>query len=594
MKKRFLAGLLMLAMILTLLPVSALASDSSAAPLQVLLIGNSHTEDMTRWTDSVLQDSGLKNQIQITSLIPMGGRKLFTDDTARSSHIKAATWSGTEDAWNATHQDNGRDVGSKKSQYDTLLNDSGKTWDLVVVQDWEESTVNSDSAAVASGIQRAVQWLRTYPSVTADTKIAWAADWPAAANHEGAQGNMTGAIAAVNALTKNGVNFIIPTGLTVENARTSYFDRVNNADDSYVPGSEETYGGIAKVAKHHLMERDANHLSYELGCYSVAAVTIAEIATQFKLMDLDTFLNSLKTAPEWTTPAEWKGEFNDNIWAVVKESVKNAVEHPTQVTQSVYTEDPADAIAAQILAADYTEHAAAAAEANSEEQLSKVAEAVKEKAQEAAGSAAALSVSSTYTAPVAGTADNKTGTAGKYEIKVSFLNGYTQKNLAVISGAIKPDYYEGGEEELAAAKTAAAADLAKTAELVGKDAEAYSSEINAAYSTNDVNTALAAAKAAMVADAGYLYADWIGANGWSVGTKMPLGKDTGVRFTIRKEGADTVLTISGNGKIPDLVMNGVPERSYSSPAWMNSDVSGNITKVVIEDGVALGHMSLWL
>ena len=594
MKKRFLAGLLMLAMILALLPVSALASNSSAAPLQVLLIGNSHTVDMTEWTDLVLQDSGLKDQIQITPLTPMGGRKLFTDDTVRSSHIMAATWSGTEDAWNATHQDNGRDVGSKKSQYDTLLNDSGKTWDLVVVQDWEESTINSDSAAVASGIQRAVQWLRTYPSVTADTKIAWAADWPDAANHAGAQGNMTGAIAAVNALTENGVNFIIPTGLTVENARTSYFDKVNNADDSYLPGSEETYGGIANVAKYHLMERDANHLSYELGCYSVAAVTVAEIAQQFGLMALDAFLTSLKTAPVWTKPAEWKGTFNDNIWAIVKESVKNAVEYPTQVTQSVYTEDPADMIAAQILAADYTESAAAAAKADSEDALRTIAEAVKTTAQAAAGKAAALSVSSAYSAPVAGTADNKTGTAGKYEIKVSFLNGYTQKNLAVISGAIKPDYYEGGEEELAAAKTAAAADLAKTAALVGKDAKAYSSEINAAYSTNDVDTALAAAKAAMVADAGYLYADWIGADGWSVGTKMPLGKDTGVRFTIRKEGADTVLTISGNGKIPDLVMNGVPERSYSSPAWMNSDVSGNITKVVIEDGVALGHMSLWL
>ena len=439
-----------------------------------------------------------------------------------------------------------------------------------------------------------MQWLRNYPSVTADTKIAWAADWPDAANHAGAQGNMTGAIAAVNALTENGVDFIIPTGLTVENARTSYFDKVNNADDSYLLGSEETYGGIANVAKYHLMERDANHLSYELGCYSVAAVTIAEIAQQFGLMDLDAFLTSLKTAPERTNPAEWKGTFNDNIWAIVKESVKNAVEYPTQVTQSVYTEDPADMIAAQILAADYTESAAAAAKADSEDALRTIAEAVKATAQAAAGEAAALSVSSAYTAPVAGTADNKTGTAGKYEIKVSFLNGYTQKNLAVISGAIKPDYYEGGEEELAAAKTAAAADLAKTAALVGKDAEAYSSEINAAYSTNDVNTALAAAKAAMVADAGYLYADWIGDQGWSVGTKMPVGEDTGVRFTICKDGTDTVLTISGSGKIPDLVMRGESTRSYTSPVWMNDDVSGKITKVIIEDGVALGHMSLWL
>ena len=592
MKRRGWAGLLSLVMMLSLLPTALAAEEGS--PLQVLMIGNSHTVDMTEWTGLVLKDSGLEDQVNITMLAPMGGRKLFTDDTARSSHITAATWTGTEDEWNATHQDSGRDVGSKKSQYDKLLNNSDRTWDLIVVQDWEESTMNSDSAAVAKGIQSAVQWLRSCSSVTENTKIAWAADWPDAANHAGAQGNMIGAIAAVNALTEDGVDFIIPTGLTVENARTSYFDKVNNADDSYLLGSEETYGGITNVAKYHLMERDANHLSYELGCYSVAAVTIAEIAQQFGLMDLDAFLTSLKTAPERTNPAEWKGTFNDNIWAIVKESVKNAVEYPTQVTQSVYTEDPADMIAAQILAADYTESAAAAAKADSEDTLRTIAEAVKATAQAATGEAAALSVSSTYTAPVNGTEDNKTGTVGKYEIKVSFLNGYTQKNLAVISGAIKPDYYEGGEEELAAAKTAAAADLARTAALVGKDAEAYSSEINAAYSTNDVDTALAAAKAAMVADAGYLYADWIGADGWTVGTKMPLGEDTGVRFTIREEGADTVLTISGSGKIPDLVMKGESTRSYTSPVWMNDDVSGKITKVIIEDGVALGHMSLWL
>ena len=592
MKRRILAGLLSLVMMLSLLPTALAAEEGS--PLQVLMIGNSHTVDMTEWTGLVLKDSGLEDQVKITMLAPMGGRKLFTDDTARSSHITAATWTGTEDEWNATHQDSGRDVGSKKSQYDKLLNNSDRTWDLIVVQDWEESTMNSDSAAVAKGIQSAVQWLRSCSSVTENTKIAWAADWPDAANHAGAQGNMIGAIAAVNALTEDGVDFIIPTGLTVENARTSYFDKVNNADDSYLLGSEETYGGIANVAKYHLMERDANHLSYELGCYSVAAVTVAEIATQFNLMDLDDFLDSLTTAPSWTKPAEWKGEFNDNIWAVVKESVKNAVEYPTQVTQSIYTKDPADKIAEQILAKDYSEEAAVAAEANSEEQLSGVAEAVKAKAQAAAGEDAALSVSSTYTAPVNGTENNKTGEAGKYEITVSFLNGYTQKNLAVISGAIKPDYYEGGEEELAAAKQAAKADLAKTAELVGADVDEYTSTIDEAYSTGDVNSALVAAKQEMVEEAGYLYADWIGADGWTVGSKMPAGEDTGVRFTIRKDGTDTVLTISGSGKIPDLVMHNVPTRSYTSPVWMNNDVSGKITKVIIEDGVALGHMSLWL
>ena len=114
MKRRLLAGLLSLVMMLSLLPTALAAEEGS--PLQVLMIGNSHTVDMTEWTGLVLKDSGLEDQVNITMLAPMGGRKLFTDDTARSSHITAATWTGTEDEWNATHQDSGRDVGSKKSQ----------------------------------------------------------------------------------------------------------------------------------------------------------------------------------------------------------------------------------------------------------------------------------------------------------------------------------------------------------------------------------------------------------------------------------------------------------------------------------------------
>lgn len=131
MKRRLLASLLTLVMVLSLLPTVAWAGNEE--PLKVLLIGNSHTVDMTEWTDLVLRDSGLENKIQITPLTPMGGRKLFTDDTVRSSHITAATWKGTDAEWAEMHP--GENVGANKRYYDAQLSSDSKTWDLVVVQD---------------------------------------------------------------------------------------------------------------------------------------------------------------------------------------------------------------------------------------------------------------------------------------------------------------------------------------------------------------------------------------------------------------------------------------------------------------------------
>ncbi len=621
MKKRILSLLLTLCMVVSVLPTAVFAegNDSAASTEQmevapktsqkvdpegstnfsavqdenddtidVLLIGNSHAVDIETWLSLVLRDAGLDSKVKITRLAPMGGRKLYTDDSDRSSHIAAATTE--ESAWPTSGKEK-----QNKSYYDAQLLNANKTWDLIIVQDWHESTVATNSETAVNGIRETVNWLKSCTSYQeGKTRIAWAADWPDAASHESAHDRMVNAVNAVSEMT-DGVNFIIPVGLCVENARTSYFNNVKNADDSYLPGSENTDGSKAEVANYNLMERDANHLSYELGCYTVAAMTVAKIVEQYNLMSVTDFLASLKTAPEYKDKngVEWKGSFNDNIWAVVKESVSNAIQYPKAVTQSQYTVDPADQIAEQVKTVDCTDAAEKASAVSSQEELEAIAAELVAKAGGAAN--AELTPVVTYSAPVDGTEDNKTGTAGKYYIGVKFLCGYTQKEVALVSGEVKPKYYEGGEEELAAAVKAAKTKLTGMAAALGvADNSAYIATVEAALCVADVNEALANAQNAMVKDAGYEAAGSVTSKGWDKqNNNAPVGDDTGVYYTIKKDGNDVVLAFVGEGSIPDFnTSNGAGE--WSATPWRVYNSSKRITKVVVGGKVSVGQFAILL
>lgn len=313
--------------------------------LRVLSVGNSHTYDYTRWIGNIQNDlyaAGLKTEINHEYIVA-GGRQLYRNDGTALSHLT---------------------IGSDPSkpgnfEYINMLG-SGKKWDLVILQDWHESSLDNEN--FAEGLGNAVKWVK---SLQPNAKIVWAEDWAdkdsfritSQTSLEGVFSNITAAMNAVEAMSENKPDAIFPMGTAVQNARTSYLGAVNNAKDAYT-NLADTDWAQSNLQDYTVLERDLTHLSHELGRYTVGAAVYAGIYSMFE-NNLDKpasfdFYNALKTAPVTSGAAEWKGEFNDSIWSIVKESARNAYIMKNGVTNSVYTVDPADEAASAMKNANYS------------------------------------------------------------------------------------------------------------------------------------------------------------------------------------------------------------------------------------------------
>ena len=328
--------------------------DFKVSMLRILSIGNSHTYDYQTWKYDIkadLQKAGMETDF-LHSVTVFGGRQLFTDsgDTV-NSHLTAATTPSYKDY----------------ETYRNTLNGSLK-WDLIILQDYHEASLK-DNSNFTSGMAEAVKWIR---AAQPQAKIAWVADWAEKASYslagtnnlEGVYANIVAAMNAVNNMTENKPDFIIPMSTAMQNVRSSYLGGVNNAKDSYFntdntdwAWNRDKNNPISYIDQYSVLERDTTHCSYELGRYAMGIAVYAHILEAFKDVidvpaDFD-YYGALKTAPVATGLFEWNGEFTDSIWSIVKEAAKNSLTNKFAVTQSVYTKDPADEIAADIKNASY-------------------------------------------------------------------------------------------------------------------------------------------------------------------------------------------------------------------------------------------------
>ena len=312
--------------------------------LRVLSIGNSHTYDHTRWITDIRNDmyaQGLDTEVY-HSVLFFGGRQMYTTE---HSHYYAGT--------NSSHSD--------YATYNNAL--TNNVWDLIIIQDWHESAQDNYADHFVEGLGKTVKWLKEKQP---QAKVAWVQDWAdknmfnytATDTLEAVYANITGAMALVENMTENKPDYIFPMGTAIQNARSSYFGVTNNAADAYTNMAD---GDWAQGNLHNftILERDTTHCSHELARYLTGATVYGAIMKTFEeIMDIPSdfdYFASLKTAPVTTGAAEWKGEFNDSIWAIVKESAANALATKNAVTQSRYTVDPADVIATAIANADYSD-----------------------------------------------------------------------------------------------------------------------------------------------------------------------------------------------------------------------------------------------
>ena len=131
-----------------------------------------------------------------------------------------------------------------------------------------------------------------------------------------------------------------------------------NPSDCYMNYKNTDWAGsAAKVATYNLIERDGTHCSYELGRYIMGASVYGYIYNEYKEQlkggtQID-FCEILKTATITVGVEEWKGEFNDSLWDITRETLHNTINTPWVITNSNYVTDPADAMVEKVVNATY-------------------------------------------------------------------------------------------------------------------------------------------------------------------------------------------------------------------------------------------------
>lgn len=313
--------------------------------LRILSIGNSHTSDHGRWNEEIwrdVADAGIETEI-VYERVTNGGHGMYysasTDSAgyAKSHYVQAQNPLSTN--------------------YTSYAKVTNGEWDLVLIQDYRESCVGRES--FVDEMAETTKWLR---AAQPNAKIGWIVDWndrtdsrDRAVLQQKFYDNTVATVNKVQAMTADAPDYIIPMGTAMQNARTTYLWDVMNAagccaNEEYTMGKETNY---------NVLERDNTHLSLELGRYMMGAAVFGYIYDlyQDKLIGGDSvdFCDSLKTMPVEAGKNEWKGEFTQSIWDIVEETTENTIRNPWTITNSVFTVDPAIAMAEEVANAEYSD-----------------------------------------------------------------------------------------------------------------------------------------------------------------------------------------------------------------------------------------------
>lgn len=314
--------------------------------IRILHIGNSHTADHTQWMDIIIgdmYDNGMETEFERQAIIS-GARGLYTEvATDRGSHYE--DW------------DNPNDL-----RYTAYQNAFAKTWDIVIAQDFRESTSTNETyggANFADELAICVDWLHT---MTPGAKIVWFADWAERSfnggNFELSWSQSMAAIAAVNALTENKPDYIINAATILQNARTSYLAVTKN--EAGVIRNWDTSGGFTDFAtdsiqNYPILERDGTHMSLELGRYMMAEAVLWQLINEYgDYLDMSEdfdYFGCLKTTPEFTqNQSYWEGSFVPIYFEIFEEVARSAYSNPYSVTSvsEKYKTDPFDAMYASV------------------------------------------------------------------------------------------------------------------------------------------------------------------------------------------------------------------------------------------------------
>jgi len=306
--------------------------------LDILLIGNSHTANYSEFFSNVLADmyaDGFGTTVRVERAI-IGSIGLY---------------SGRNSNANATHRSQLEAMNAGEGAYKYL---SGKQYDLVVVQDYMESAVDTPEV-FAEGLAAMIRKINDTATENGfeAPQIAWFADWvdirstggdtalrdgegnkitlPKLTREQVYQKSLAN-IARIEAQIAEGEanmpNFVIHASTIKQNALSSYLGTTKLWENS----------------KYCLLESDNTHLTNELGKYFMAVAVLSEIVTHYA-DSLQLGLSGTeigKTLTVQNGPSEsgegsqYEGAVNEQILAIIREAISS----PEQFKQSVYETDP--------------------------------------------------------------------------------------------------------------------------------------------------------------------------------------------------------------------------------------------------------------
>ena len=281
--------------------------------LKVLAIGNSFSDDAMEYLAIIAKAAGIE-EIVLGNLY-IGGCSLATHYNNANANNAVYTYrKNTGDGW----------VSTANTAFETALAD--EEWTIITMQQVSQNSGMGNTIEGStpdfpylSSLITTVQGKIKYNLKYATPKIYWHMTWAYAesSTHSGFANYGNDQMTMYNAITDTVRNTIapffakkdaakkitgfIPSGTTIQNMRTSYFEDA-------------------------MITRDGYHLSYTTGRFA-AGLTWLRTLTGLSIDDLD-FSDVSGMA------------FVEHDWEMIKESVNNAYLNPYGITQSEYKQNP--------------------------------------------------------------------------------------------------------------------------------------------------------------------------------------------------------------------------------------------------------------
>ena len=325
--------------------------------LNILCIGNSHTNDYTTYMQSILNDVNAKlDGTKVTfSRIVFGSRKIGLDGSySNSNETNYSHESCIQDVVDKVNDSSATSKHDVTGAYFKSLNPAANTWDLIIIQDYRESCSTNSNYVFIDHLRNTIKNLRLLQPTA---QVAWFMDWldhsEDAAHYT--DNSLENYKLASEKSVEGNPNFIVAGATFIRTAMTSYLGKAKNLEDTKPLHSSDT----TQVSQ---IWRDNTHMSYETGRYlagaSVAAKVLTDVYSKEITFTTGDFYSALSYAPNSANSGvkkDWPGEFTPEIAEIVKASAKAAIENPTEITElTEYAKDPIENLKALVESADFT------------------------------------------------------------------------------------------------------------------------------------------------------------------------------------------------------------------------------------------------